>query len=211
MERVVSFRVRTVLTVLGLIVAVWALLHVIASARSVVVYILIAIFLTLAINPLVAWLMRRGIHSRGIASATACLIVLVAIAGIGFAFIPTLVDNVNNFVDAAPGYVHDLTKGRGRLGFLETKYHVVERLEHYVKHGGAKKLLGLSGAAVTVTKGVLNFIVGTVTVAFLTFFMLLEGPAWVERFLGLLSPESQKRWRGVGHDIYRQVGGDRPG
>jgi predicted PurR-regulated permease PerM len=207
MERLVRFPVKTILTVLGLIVAVWLLLHVIVIARSVFVYVLIAIFLTLAINPLVAWLMRRGIHSRGIASATACLIVLVAIAGIGFAFIPTLVDNVNNFVDAAPGYVHDLTKGRGRLGFLETKYHVVERLEHYVKHGGAKKLLGLSGAAVSVTKGVLNFIVGTVTVAFLTFFMLLEGPAWMERFYGLLSPESRPRWRAVGHGIYRQVGG----
>jgi predicted PurR-regulated permease PerM len=207
MERLVSFPVKAVLTVLGLIVAVYALLHVVLIARHVLVYILVAIFLTLAINPLVAWLMRRGVHSRGLASGAACLIVLIAIAGIGFAFIPTLVDNVNNFVNAVPGYVHDLTKGKGRLGFLETKYHVVERLEHYVKQGGAKKLLGLSGAAISVTKGVLNFIVGTVTVAFLTFFMLLEGPAWMERLYGLLSKESQPRWRKVGHDIYRQVSG----
>jgi predicted PurR-regulated permease PerM len=207
MERLVRFPVKTILTVLGLIVAVWALLHVIVVARSVIVYILIAIFLALAINPLVAVLMRRGVRSRGAASGIACLIVLVGIAAIGYAFIPTLVDNVNNFVDAAPGYVHDLTKGKGRLGFLETKYHVVERLEHYVKQGGAKKLFGLSGAAVTVTKSVLSFIVGVVTVAFLTFFMLLEGPAWMERFFGLVPPESQPRWRAVGNDIYRQVGG----
>jgi predicted PurR-regulated permease PerM len=207
MERVVRFPVRTVLTVLGLIVAVYALLHVVVIARHVLVYVLIAIFLTLAINPLVALLMRRGIHSRSLASGAACLLVLLAIAGIGYAFIPTLIDNVNNFVNAVPGYVHDLTKGKGRLGFLETKYHVVERLEHYVKQGGAKKLLGLSGAAISVTKGVLNFIVGTVTVAFLTFFMLLEGPAWMERIYGLLSEESQPRWRKVGHDIYRQVSG----
>lgn len=207
MERIVGFPVRTILTVLGLIVAVWALLHVVVTARSVLVYIFIAIFLTLAINPLVALLMRRGVRSRAVASGTACLLVLLAIAAIGYAFIPTVIDNVNNFVDAVPGYVHDLTKGRGRLGFLETKYHVVEKLQHYVKHGGAKKLLGLWGAAVSVTKGVLNFIVGTVTVAFLTFFMLLEGPAWMERFYGLLPPESQPRWRAVGHEIYRQVGG----
>ena len=207
MERLVRFPVKTILTVLGLIVAVWALLHVVVVARSVIVYILIAIFLALAINPLVALLMRRGVRSRGAASGIACLVVLVGIAAIGYAFIPTLVDNVNNFVDAAPGYVHDLTHGRGRLGFLETKYHVVERLEHYVKQGGAKKLFGLSGAAISVTKGVLSFIVGAVTVAFLTFFMLLEGPAWTERLYGLMPPESQPRWRGVGNDIYRQVGG----
>ena len=207
MERIVRFPVRTILTVLGLIVAVWVVIHVVVIARSVIVYVLIAIFLTLAINPLVTWLMRRGMHSRGLASATACLLVVVGIAAIGYAFIPTLIDNVNNFVDAAPGYVHDLTHGRGRLGFLETKYHVVERLEHYVKHGGAKKVLGLSGAAISVTKGVLNFIIGSVTVAFLTFFMLLEGPDWMERLYGLLPPESQPRWRAVGHGIYRQVGG----
>jgi predicted PurR-regulated permease PerM len=206
-ERLVRFPLKTILSVLGLIVAVWALLHVIVVARSVIVYILIALFLTLAINPLVALLMRRGVRSRGLASGLACLLVLAGITAIGFAFIPTIVDNVNNFVDAAPGYVHDLTKGKGRLGFLETKYHVVERLEHYVKHGGAKKALGLSGAAISVTKGVLSFIVGAVTVAFLTFFMLLEGPAWMERFYALLPPESQPRWRAVSHGIYRQVGG----
>ncbi len=68
MERLVRFPVKTILTVLGLIVAVWALLHVIVAARSVIVCILIAIFLTLAINPLVAWLMRRGMRSRGVAA-----------------------------------------------------------------------------------------------------------------------------------------------
>jgi predicted PurR-regulated permease PerM len=207
MERLVRFPVKTILTVLGLIVAVWVLLHIVVVARSVFVYMFVAAFLALAINPLVTWLMRRGIRSRGVASGTACVLVLAAFAAIGFAFIPTLVDNVNNFVDAAPGYVHDLTHGRGRLGFLETKYHVVERLEHYVKHGGSKKVLGLSGVAISVTKGVLSFIVGAVTVAFLTFFMLLEGPAWMERFDGLLAPDSQPRWRGVADGIYRQVSG----
>ena len=112
MERLVRFPVKTILTVLGLIIAVWALLHVVLTARSVIVYIFIAIFLTLAINPLVGWLMKRGIRSRGVACGVACLLVLLAIAAIGYAFIPTLIDNVNNFVDAVPGYVQDLTKGR---------------------------------------------------------------------------------------------------
>src|SRR4051794_41465112 len=37
--------------------------------------------------------------------------------------------------------------------------------------------------------------------------MVLEGPAWVDRFYSLLPPESQPRWRRVGHDIYSTVGG----
>jgi predicted PurR-regulated permease PerM len=41
----------------------------------------------------------------------------------------------------------------------------------------------------------------------MTFFMLLEGPAWVERFFALVRPDSRPRWRSVAHDIYRTVGG----
>ena len=57
------------------------------------------------------------------------------------------------------------------------------------------------------TKGVVTAVVATLTIAFLTLFMLLEGPAWVERFYGLLPEEKQPRWRAIGHDIYRTVGG----
>src|SRR4029079_6803272 len=44
-------------------------------------------------------------------------------------------------------------------------------------------------------------------IVFMTFFMMLEGPAWMERFYGVLSEESRPRWRQGGHDIYRTVGG----
>jgi predicted PurR-regulated permease PerM len=206
-ERVVRFRVRTVLAVLGLVIAVWVLLRLIAIARHLVIWFLVALFLALAINPLVELLQRRGIHRRGLAAAAAFLLVVLALALIGALFIPTLVRNVNSFAEAVPGYVHDVTKGRGRLGFLETKYHIVEKVRQQVHKGGAKRLLGLSGAAVAITKGVVNIVLGVVTVAFLTFFMLLEGPEWIERVYGLLPPHSQPRWRGVGRDIYRTIGG----
>jgi predicted PurR-regulated permease PerM len=206
-ERIVRFRVRTILSILGLVIAVWAVLRVVSIARHVIVWFLIALFLALAINPLVEWLQRRGVRSRGLASGSAFVLVLLALVLIGALFIPTAVRNVNNFVDAVPGYVDDITKGRGRLGFLETKYHVVEKVREQVEKGGARRLLGLSGTAVAITKGVINIVVGIVTVTFLTFFMLLEGPQWIDRLYGLLPPESQPRWRKVGHEIYRTVGG----
>jgi predicted PurR-regulated permease PerM len=206
-ERVIRFRVRTVLTIFALGIAVWALLHLVAVARHVLVWIIISIFLALAINPFVEWLQRRGIHRRGIATTVAFFVVMLGVVAVGALFIPTLVDNVNKFVAAVPGYIDDLTKGKGRLGFLETKYHFVEKIREQLDNGGAKRLLGLTGAAISVTKGVVNIVIGTITVIFLTFFMLLEGPTWVERFYGLLSPESQPRWRAVGRDIYKQIGG----
>ncbi len=132
---------------------------------------------------------------------------LVVIVAIGASFAPKLVDEVNGFVQATPNYVDDLTHGRGRLGFLETKYHVVEKVREQVKNGGASRVLGLSGTALSVTKSVISIVTATVTIVFLTFFMLLEGGAWVERFYTLLPERSQRRWRSVGHDIHRTVGG----
>jgi predicted PurR-regulated permease PerM len=206
-ERIIRFRVRTILTIFGLAIAVWTLLHLVSIARHVLIWIVISLFLALAINPLVELLQRRGIRRRGVAASVALLLVLLGVAGVAALFVPTLVDNVNKFVDAVPGYIDDLTKGRGRFGFLETKYHVVEKVREQISNGGAKRLLGLSGAAVSITKGVVNIVLGTITIIFLTFFMLVEGPVWVERFYSLLSPESQPRWRAVGRDIYRQIGG----
>ena len=86
---------------------------------------------------------------------------MLSVALIGALFVPTLVDQRQPFVDAAPGYVHDVTKGKGRFGFLETKYHIVEKLKEQIHNGGAKRLLGLSGAAVSVTLSVISIVTGS--------------------------------------------------
>ena len=68
-------------------------------------------------------------------------------------------------------------------------------------------MLGLTGAAISITKSVISLVLATITITFLTFFMLLEGPAWMDRFYGLLPERLQPRWRRIGHDVYRTVGG----
>jgi predicted PurR-regulated permease PerM len=54
---------------------------------------------------------------------------------------------------------------------------------------------------------VISIVLAVVTILFMTYFMLLEGPNWVERFFGLVPEQSRPRWRKVGHEIYRPVGG----
>jgi predicted PurR-regulated permease PerM len=206
-DRVVDFRTRTILRLLAIIIGVAILLAVIWIARRVVVWILIALFLALALDPFVGWIQKRGKLKRAPAITVAYVVVLAAIAGIGFSFVPKLIDEVNGFAQALPGYIHDITHGRGRLGFLETKYHIVEKVRQQVKEGGAKKLLGLSGAALSITKSIIEIVAATITIVFLTFFMLLEGGGWAERAYSLFPERSQPRVRKVGHDIYRTVGG----
>ncbi|TML56282.1 MAG: AI-2E family transporter [Actinobacteria bacterium] len=206
-ERLVRLRARTILSVLAIVIAVALTLEVIWIARHVLAWVVISIFLALALNPAVEWFQRRGIRSRGWAAALTYVLAILFLVGIAVTFVPTLVNQLNDFVHKLPDYVHDLTHGRGRLGFLETKYHIQERINHAVKTGGAAKVLGLSGVAVSVAKGVITIVVASITIVFMTFFMLLEGPIWVERFYSALPADSQPRWRKVGYDIYRTVGG----
>jgi predicted PurR-regulated permease PerM len=206
-ERLVHFRARTVLLVVGILVSAGITLKVLWISRHVLAWVFIALFLALALNPAVDWLERRFGGRRGLATGIVMLLGIAAIAGIGALFIPTLVDQVSGFATKVPDYLHDLTKGRGRLGFLQTKYHLVDKARDALHDGGAKKLFGLTGTAVAISKSVISAILGAVTIVFMTYFMLLEGPTWVERVFGLMRTESQTRWRRVGHQIYRTVGG----
>jgi predicted PurR-regulated permease PerM len=206
-ERVVRFRTRTVLAVLGIVLAVAAVLQLLWIARQVLSWFFVALFFALALNPIVEWLQRRGLRRRGAAAGATYLLAFGVIVGMAFLFIPTLVNQSNDFANAVPGYVHDLTHGRGRLGFLQTKYHIVDKVREAIHNGGASRLLGLSGTAIAVTKSVITIVVATVTIIFMTFFMLLEGPGWIDRFFDLLPEEQRPRWRAIGHEIYRTVGG----
>jgi predicted PurR-regulated permease PerM len=205
-ERIVLFRPRTVLVVFGLLVAAYITIRLLWISRHVLTWVFIALFLTLALNPAVDWLERR-LGRRGAATGIVFVIVLIGVALIGWLFVPILVDQVDSFAQKVPDYLDDLTKGRGRLGFLQEKYHLVDRARDALDEGGASKLFGLSGTALAIAKGVVNAVLATVTIIFLTIFMLLEGRNWVERFFSLLKPESRPRWQRVGHDIYRTVGG----
>jgi predicted PurR-regulated permease PerM len=206
-ERVVDFRTRTILRILLIVLCVAVALEVIWIARHVLAWVVIALFFALALNPLVSWIQRRTSLSRGPAIAVTYLLLLIVIVAVAGTFLPKLIDEVNGFVQALPNYVQDLTHGRGRLGFLERNYQIVEKVRAQVENGGAARVLGLSGAALSVTKSIVTMVVATLTIIFLTFFMLLEGRAWMDRIYGLFSDRSQPRVRKIGDDIYKTVGG----
>ena len=55
-ERLVRFRPRAIVSVLGIILAAVVLIQVIQVARGVLIWILVAVFLAVALNPAVEWL-----------------------------------------------------------------------------------------------------------------------------------------------------------
>jgi len=205
-ERVVYIRPRTILQVLGIVLATLAVLTFFYLAWHIVTWILVAVFLALALNPAVKKFEQRGMR-RGYASAAVFLLALAAIVGLGFLVLPPLVRQVTDFIQAVPDLVDDLTAGRGPLGFLERDYHIVDRIRSAIEDNGVGGVLGVTAPAVAVAQSLFSVIIGVVAIAFLTYFMLLDGPRMVERFYAFLPATARPRWERVGNEIYRTVGG----
>jgi predicted PurR-regulated permease PerM len=205
-ERLVYFRPRAVLVVLGIFLSTAAVITFLYLAWHVITWILIALFLSLALNPAVEAFERRGMK-RGWASAIVFFLALLVFTGLGFLLIPPLIDQVTQFIDDVPGLIDDLTRGRGPLGFLQEDYQIVDRVEQAIEEQGAGGVLGISEAGIAIARGVVSFVVGLVAIAFLTFFMLLEGPTLVRRFTEFLPESVRPGWDRVSRDIYRTVGG----
>lgn len=206
-ERVVEFRPRTLLRVIAVWGGIGVVLWVLYTARQALTWVIIAGFLALALNPAVEWMHRRGIQRRGAAAGLIYVLALLAFVGFGFLLISPLIDQVQKFADAVPHYVDDLTRGRGPLGFLETKYHVVEKVRSLIKGGGAASFAGGAGTALSITQSVVSGVVGAVTIAFMTFFMILEGPTWMDRLYSLFPPDSEPRWRALGSRVAQTISG----
>jgi predicted PurR-regulated permease PerM len=205
-ERTVTVRPRTVLSVLGIALGVIVVLWVIWATRGVLGWVVIALLLATALDPAVEFFVRRGLR-RVLAALLVFVIAAAAAAGIGYLLIPPLIDQITEFVNAVPGLVEDLTKGEGPLGFLERDFHIVERTREAIDEAGAQGVFGLTGRAFSVAQGVITAVVGVVSIAFLTLFMLIDGRRLVGRFLGYLPDTVRPRWERIGLGIYRTVGG----
>jgi predicted PurR-regulated permease PerM len=205
-ERVVYFRPRAILVVLGIILSATAIIAFLFLAWHVITWILIALFLALALNPAVEFFERRGLR-RSLASLVVILLALLAFGGLGALLIPPLINQVEDFVAAVPDFVEDLTAGRGPLGFLQEDYQIVDKVREAIEQQGAGGILGITNATVAVARGVVSFVIGVVTITFLTIFMLIEGPRLAQRFRDALPENLKPRWDRVGGDIYRTVGG----
>jgi predicted PurR-regulated permease PerM len=209
-EHVVSVRARTVFTVVSILLGTVVFVWLVIKAERVLVWAFVSVLLALALNPGLELLQRHGVRRRGAAAGIVYLVVALFIVSVGALIIPTLVQQVGDFIDAVPGYVKDLTAGRGPLGFLERNYHVVERVQDAVSGKGKSTaptaLAGGASAALDVTRSVVTFIAAVVTITFMTLFMLLEGPNWIRASIELLPEGRRPRWRRIADDVYQMVG-----
>ena len=204
--RVVTVRPRTVLVVLGITVLVGVVVLLGYLAWHVLTWIIIAALLAAALNPAVEAFERRGLR-RAWAATVVFALALLAMTAIGFLLVPPLIDQVSAFIEAVPDFIDDLVAGRGPLGFLQDEYQIVDRIREAIESEGAAGVLGLGEPVLDVLRSIVTAVVGVVTIIFLTYFMLLEGPRTVERGLSLLPDTTRVRYERVGREIYRTISG----
>jgi predicted PurR-regulated permease PerM len=204
--RIVSVRPRTVFLVIGIAMLAGLALLLVVLAWHVLTWILIAMLLAAALNPAVERLEARGL-GRGWASTVVFLVALLLLTAIGALVIPPLVTQVTDFVNAVPDFVDDLTAGRGPLGWLQDEYQLVDRIREAIEKQGPGGVLGLSEPFLDIVRSVVTAVVGTVTIIFLTYFMLLEGPRTIAALLDQLPETVRPRYERVGRDIYRTISG----
>ena len=102
--------VRIVLTVVAVLILIYALYLI----RNVLVLVLIAAFLAIGLDPAVRRLEKWGMR-RGFAVATIFLTALLFIIGFALAVVPQLIKQVTTFATDLPDYVEDLANSNPRI------------------------------------------------------------------------------------------------
>jgi predicted PurR-regulated permease PerM len=198
---------RTTATVIGLVLLTALALLLVYEVRRVIVWIIIAAFFATALHPLVTWLERRvGWVRRWLATLVVFLVVFAILAGLVAVFVVPLVHEGSQLADQLPGMINDARAGRGPVGDLLQRFHVISWVQ---AHGAQIQSYasGLGGSTLSFVKGAATTIAGIVTIFVLSYLMVLEAPKFIDAFLALFPARRAERIRRVGADCARTITG----
>src|SRR5919198_147633 len=184
---------RAIVRVVLIIVGVVFCLYLLYLLRRPIEWILIAVFLAVALSPPVNLLNRY--MRRGFAIMLVYLALLGTVVALGLLLIPPIIDQINNLADNAPRYaqdVRDYVEKNDTLRKLEEDYDITSKLQSEAEKL-PEKLGGAAGILRDVGFGIVNRIFALVTILVLAAFLLGSGPRWREAFLELQPPDRRER------------------
>lgn len=171
-------------------VGLWLARGVVHSLRPFFLIILISLFLSFAIEPVVNALERRGLR-RGLGTGLVFLIVIASLGGFGFAMGSVLADQLNTFVDDAPGLIDDL-EGWSQRNISED-IDFAEIRQQFVDGGSASRWAqDLAKNAVDFGTAILGILFQALTILLFTFYLVADGPRLRRRICSVLPPERQR-------------------
>jgi predicted PurR-regulated permease PerM len=189
--------------VVGGALALWQL---VVSLGEILGLFAVAVFFTIVLAPAVDVLQRR-LHLRRVVATTLVFVVGAGVVGgLGYAFARPVYDASSSFADDLPGTIRDAEQGKGDIG-------------RWLKDVGAQKwarenlpkirreLGSSSGPLVRTGRAVVSGVVAVLTIAVLTFLMLLQAPQLASSVLGLFPERRAARIRKVGGEAAHAVTG----
>ena len=115
---------RTILTVDAVVIITWVLYRLLGRLREVILWILIAAFISLVLNPAVNFLQRRRLR-RGTAVAWSWPVALLVFMGLlGLLGYP-LVNSLTHVAERLPTMVDQVEKGHGWLAHTLQRFHLL--------------------------------------------------------------------------------------
>ena len=193
---VIDVPTRTIVRVIALVLAAAAAVQILDAVSRVLTWIAVSIFLAVALEPVVRVTERWMSRTWAVLTVFGGLLALVALF-LAVLIIP-IATQVDDLRDAAPGYLQRLERNH-TIRDLNQRYKLVQKAQDAAKQAPAR-VFGAAGRFV-------NGVVATLTVLFLTLFLMFELPVMSRGLLSLLSEEQAARVRLVSADVNRSIGG----
>jgi predicted PurR-regulated permease PerM len=198
---------RTILTVDAVVIITFVLYRLIGRLREVILWILIAAFISLVLNPAVVALQRWRLK-RVAAVALVFVAAVLAFTGLLVLFGYPLINSLTHFAEQLPHMIRELKKGHGTLAHLLDRVHLLSWVQKNApKIQTAAQNLGKPALSVgtNLGKAVFSTILALTTIGFLSLFMLIEAPVIRRGFLGSLAPKRRERVEQVASTVSKSV------
>lgn len=186
-----------------LAVGLWQFVGRLTTTLTVLV---VAFFLTLALNPIVDRLVSKGVRRSG-AVALVFLGMLVVFVLIGFLVIPPVVDQGGQLAQAAPSYVQDVLNSRW-VRELDKNYDVIDKIQSELtaKLSDQQFLEGVLGGILGAGRAVLNGAFQVLTILVLTLYFLASLPRVKQAAYAVVPSTRRPRVVSLSEEIMRRVG-----
>jgi putative heme transporter len=183
------------------VLALAGLVLLVRAAWHVITWILVALFIALALEPLVSWL-QRWLPRRGLAVVVAYLALLGLVVVLGENVIPMSLRQGRRLAAEAPALLERLREW-GAFSWLDENLALRERLQEGLRQAGGENIRPV----VDVARRLLVGVGAAIAIPILSFFMLLFGRDVVDSLLSWFEPERRERLLGLAHRMGGRVGG----
>jgi predicted PurR-regulated permease PerM len=187
--------VRDIVRIVLVVVCVAIVLYLLWRLRKPISWVLISVFLAVALSPPVNYLARS--MKRGFAIALVYIgLLLVPILLIAL-IVPPLITEANHFADNVPQYADDVTEfvqKNKRLRELNADYDITQKLQD---EAGKlpNRLGGAAGTLRDIGFGIVSSLFALLTILVMTAFLLGSGKQWSDRIIASRPPEQRQRLR----------------